>query len=268
MENINKIYNRESDRQWSSKVYQTAKLLVVEVLAGTSGVVPLKQILAAMKQRYPEICDDNIKDPVNQKLAYWQHLVSTAISALKKAGKVRRADGGWILATGKYEVQSQEEISPESLELCDQLRDRLIKLEPHQFESVVAKLLKALGMGEISITGRTADGGIDGYGTMPILNIRVAFQAKRYAFQNSVGIELIQRLIGSVISGGYERGMFVTTSSFTAGAREVAERPDSKVVLVDGEKLVDIMIDKGLGIRRIPVFSEELDETFFMEVAA
>jgi len=88
--------------------------------------------------------------------------------------------------------------------------------------NVLARLLKVLGIEEVKVTGRTADGGIDVEGTIPILNIRVAVQAKRYALQNSVGIDPVQRLIGSVITGGYARGIFITTSNFAAGARETA----------------------------------------------
>ncbi|MDP2953307.1 MAG: restriction endonuclease, partial [Chloroflexota bacterium] len=149
-----------------------------------------------------------------------------------------------------------------------QLKERLLKLDSGQFERVIGELLKALGMERVTVTGRTNDGGIDAEGAIPFINIKVAVQAKRYAPENSVGIDPVQRLLGSVVSGGFDRGIFITTSSFTAGARETAGQGGSKVVLLDGGKLVDIMVEKGLGIREVPIVKKELDEGFFGSIAA
>lgn len=143
------------------------------------------------------------------------------------------------------------------------LRDKLFQLTPEGFERVVGKFLEAMGLREVNITGRTGDGGIDGEATLLVLGIKVCFQAKRWAANNNVGIEPIQRLIGSITARKYDRGLFITTSNFTPGAREEAERPESRVVLIDGERLVALMLEKGLGVRRIPVVQEELNEAFF-----
>ena len=112
--------------------------------------------------------------------------------------------------------------------------------------------------------GRSHDGGIDGDCVVPFVEVRVAFQAKRFTPQNTIGTQLMQQFKGSI--GVYERGIFITTSSFTPGAKEIAEQPGVKILLVDGQKLVDSMIEKGLGIKTIPITTSEIDEEFFQNL--
>lgn len=76
---------------------------------------------------------------------------------------------------------------------------------------------------KVTVTGRTNDGGIDGIAEMPLVGIKVALQAKKWRTQ-TVGVELAQRLIGSVVSSKCQRGMLITTSDFSVGAREIAGR--------------------------------------------
>jgi restriction system protein len=118
---------------------------------------------------------------------------------------------------------------------------------------------------EVSVTGRSHDGGIDGIVEIPLLGIKVAVQAKRWANQ-MVGVDLVQRLMGSVQSGRCDRGVFVTTTGFTAGAREVAEDGANRVALIDGEALVKLLVDKGVGIKEKPVVTQELGEDFFQSL--
>ena len=144
-----------------------------------------------------------------------------------------------------------------------QLKNKLLKLELAIFEKLMGKLLASMGMSDVHITVRTHDGGIDGEAEMPVMGIKIAFQAKRWQPANPVGADPVRNLMGSVVGNKYDRGIFITTSRFTAGAREEAEKPDSKVVLIDGDRLVNLMREKGLGITKVPVVREELDEEFF-----
>ncbi len=139
----------------------------------------------------------------------------------------------------------------------------MLSLGHRQFETLVGAVLKSLGLADIEVTGRTADNGIDAVCAIPFINTRVAVQAKRYSLQNTVGIEPVQRLIGSVLTEGYDRGLFITTSTFTAGAKEAADRAGSRIILVDGQRLVEIMLQNGVGVRRVPVIKSEIDESFF-----
>ena len=135
----------------------------------------------------------------------------------------------------------------------------MLELEPNHFEKLIGELLQSMGMSEAEITGRVGDGGIDGTAEMPVMGVRIAFQANRWQPSNSVGANPVRGLIGSVAVNRFDRGVFITTSAFTAGAREEADKPDSKVILIDGDRLVDLMVNRGLGVKKVPVVKEELD---------
>jgi hypothetical protein len=91
-----RLYDPAQDKQWSSAVYQKAKQAVEEKLSTVGGVLKFSVICEAFKQKYPQLCDESIKDPSYPKSPYWKHLVATAISALKGARRLKKADGGWI----------------------------------------------------------------------------------------------------------------------------------------------------------------------------
>lgn len=261
--------------------------LLREIAKRGGGVKPDRQLFEAVAAYFDLTQQDRAeKQPSGTKK--WENMVWFARLSLVKKGQIdnsvpsiwRITDKGRARiglppsagteiikkTTEQERVQEKQSQQQASEDIRLQLKGKLLNLSPQQFEGVVGKLLKALGAEEVNITGRTGDGGIDAEGIMPIFNIKVAVQAKRYAPQNSVGIDPVQRLVGSVVTGGYACGIFITTSSFTHGAKEIAERPGSKVVLVDGEKLVDIMIEKGLGMRDTPVVNKELDEGFFRSI--
>jgi len=267
MSNQQRAYNEGSDKQWSMAVYHKAKEVISEVLKARDKPVPFAEITEAMKRKHSDLCNDTIGEPGNPKSPYWKHLVASAIQVYKKAGQIQKVTDGWLWIK-KSSPKISTEVPPESPEVQDvrqQLKNKLLTLDSKQFENVLGRLLNNLGMEKVRVIGKTADGGVDVEGTMPILNIRIAVQAKKYALQNSVGIDPVQRLIGSVISSGYTRGIFITTSHFTAGARETAEMPDSRIVLIDGEELVDMMMKRGWGIKNVPMVKRALDEEFWSE---
>ncbi len=150
----------------------------------------------------------------------------------------------------------------------DPIRARLLgsvsALAPGDFERLVGVPLKSLGMEQVQVTGRSHDGGIDGMAQMPLLGVRIAFQAKRW--QQAVGSDPVRSLIGSVHLNRYDRGVLITTSTFTPGAREEADKPESKVSLIDGQRLADLLIEKCLGITEVPLVRQELDEHFFEDL--
>jgi restriction system protein len=114
------------------------------------------------------------------------------------------------------------------------------------------------------VKGRSHDGGIDGDCVIPFVGVRVAFQAKRFAPQNAIGTQLMQQFKGSI--GAYERGIFITTSSFTPGAKEIAEGAGVKIILIDGQTLSKSMMEKDLGVKTIPVTTSKIDESFFQNL--
>jgi restriction system protein len=114
------------------------------------------------------------------------------------------------------------------------------------------------------VTGRSGDGGIDGEGILeinPLLSFKVIFQCKRY--KGSVGAGMIRDFRGAMI-GRADKGIFLTTGSFTMDAKREAVRDGANPIeLVDGEKLVTIFERLELGLKPRTVY--DLDPEFFKE---
>lgn len=95
---------------------------------------------------------------------------------------------------------------------------------------------------------------------------RVYVQAKRYARGNSVGRPEVQGFVGSLVGLGATKGVFVTTSLFSQHATDYARHLAQRVILIDGEKLADLMIEHNVGVRLTrAVEFKRIDEDFFSE---
>lgn len=95
---------------------------------------------------------------------------------------------------------------------------------------------------------------------------RVYVQAKRFKSENSVQRPEVQGFVGSLVGLGASKGVFVTTSAFTSGAREYAARLPQRIVLIDGRRLAELMIEHGVGVRTSRAIEfKRLDEDFFSE---
>ena len=98
--------------------------------------------------------------------------------------------------------------------------------------------------------GKSGDEGIDGVVNEDPLGLDVVYiQAKRYAPDNSIGRERIQQFAGALVGQGASKGVFVTTSYFTRGAVEYAQRVPQRIILLDGAELARLMIQYGVGAR-------------------
>lgn len=146
------------------------------------------------------------------------------------------------------------------------LLERITELSPSGFEKLVGEFLKAKGFSNVEVTGRPHDRGIDGRCELSFVGLKVAFQAKRYQPQNSVGIGEVHRFRGS-LTAGYDRGILVTTSSFSPGAKNFVEEENAPIRLVDGKELVQEMIKQNLGVKIVPVVEHQIDESFFSRLA-
>lgn len=120
---------------------------------------------------------------------------------------------------------------------------------PADFEQLVHTLLEEMGIA-VERTPLSSDGGIDVRGELVVagvVHIRIAVQAKRWT--GNVGRPVVQQLRGSL--GAHEQGLIITTSGFTAGAKEEAERPDaSPVALMDGDQLAHLLADHQVGAKQ------------------
>ena len=149
----------------------------------------------------------------------------------------------------------------------EQLLDVLRSLPPDAFERLSQRLLRESGFTQVTVTGSSGDGGIDGYGTLqinPLVSFRVLFQCKRYA--NAVAPTHIRDFRGAM-AGRADKGIIVTTGTFTAEARREATRDGAPPIeLIDGEKLLDMLEKLELGLS--PVTTYEVEHAFFKEFEA
>jgi len=151
--------------------------------------------------------------------------------------------------------------------LAAELLEKVRAVHPTSFEHLVLKLLSAMGyggLGKTLHTGRSDDKGLDGVITEDKLGLdRIYVQAKRYGDGNVVTPEQIRAFLGAMMGKG-DRGVFITASTFTSKAREAAVGVPARVVLIDGEELVELMIDHGVGVEPIRVATlHHIDEDFF-----
>jgi restriction system protein len=180
---------------------------------------------------------------------------------------------------GDVELYNNELTPADSIDLYyNQLR-RLLKTEllncvqnadPIFFEKMVIDLLIAMGYGGKVVdagqnTKKTNDEGIDGIIKEDILGLgNIYLQAKRYQDVNIVGRPAIQAFIGALAGKKARKGIFITTSSFAQNAVEYVKHLEYSVVLIDGEKLTDLMIDYGIGVLvKQTIEIKQLDGDYF-----
>lgn len=150
--------------------------------------------------------------------------------------------------------------------------ERIRENTPTFFERVIVDLLVGMGYGGSHENaalrlGRSGDSGIDGVIDEDRLGLdRIYVQAKRYAAHVSVQRPEIQAFVGSLVGFGATKGVFVTTSRFSSGAQEYAEQIPQRVILIDGDRLTELMIEHDVGVRTSRTISlKRIDENFFSE---
>jgi restriction system protein len=169
----------------------------------------------------------------------------------------------------------EEQIESAHLSLHSALREellhRILQNSPGFFEQVIVELLVAMGYGgslrnAAAQLGRSGDGGVDGVINEDRLGLdRVYVQAKRYG-TNSVGRPDVQSFVGSLVGLGATKGVFVTTSSFSHQALDYVRHLSQRVILIDGQRLADLMIEHNVGVRlNRAIEFKRLDEDFFAE---
>jgi restriction system protein len=154
--------------------------------------------------------------------------------------------------------------------LGQDLLDRVRAAPPAFFERLIVNLLLGMGYGGTAADagralGRGGDDGVDGVIDQDALGLdRVYIQAKRYAEGNNVGSGSIRDFFGSLDRHKATKGLFVTTSTFSAAAKETADFLSKRIVLIDGEHLSKLMIRYNVGCRVEEVLHiKKVDEDFF-----
>jgi restriction system protein len=153
---------------------------------------------------------------------------------------------------------------------AEDLLSKLKACSPAFFESVVVRLLMAMGYGGVAghgtVTGKSGDGGIDGVIKQDKLGLDVVcIQAKRW--DGPVGRPIIQGFVGSMDYIRAKKGVIITTSTFTKDASDFVERIEGKkVVLIGGDQLADRMIEHGLGVTTTKTYEiKDVSNDFFDE---
>lgn len=177
---------------------------------------------------------------------------------------------------GKEELLKEERLenaSPQDLidsgvstieaEVKTELLERLKEVDPFYFEKVILILLKNMGYGDYVETSKSSDGGIDGIINEDKLGLeKIYTQAKRYN-ENRVREKDIRNFIGAM-SGDTTKGVYITTSSFDDAAVRKAREAHHTIVLIDGDKLVDLMYEYNVGIQKKDTYEiKEVDNDFF-----
>lgn len=156
-------------------------------------------------------------------------------------------------------------------ELADELLAKLKKISPNFFERVVVDLLVKMGYGGSradagKAIGKSGDGGIDGIIKEDKLGLDVVYiQAKRWN-NNPVGRPDVMQFAGALQAQKATKGIFITTSRFTDDARSYISQIGSKVVLIDGEQLTNLMIEHDVGVSLVSMYPvKKIDTDYFDE---
>ena len=176
-------------------------------------------------------------------------------------------------------VQAEPETPEEALEaahqkmrlgLATELLSRVKSASPQFFENLVVELLVKMGYGGSrrdagQAIGRAGDEGIDGVISEDRLGLDVVYlQAKKW--DGTVGRPEIQRFVGALHGKRAKKGVFITTSAFSAEAVAYVEHIDPKVVLIDGRRLTELMIDFGVGVNTSATYDvKRVDSDYFDE---
>lgn len=189
--------------------------------------------------------------------------VTEHIKKTKLAGKTD-AEAEKILNDGDPTddgIDTPEELEPWKTELADTLHN----MNPYAFERLAMLLLRECGFSQVRVTKKSGDGGIDGTGKLRINGIfsfNVAFQCKRYTGSVSAGD--IRDFRGSLTTD-IEKGIFITTGTFTRAAREEASNAGKQQIdLIDGTEFIGKLIEYRLGVTEKTIY--EVDKTFFEKV--
>lgn len=168
--------------------------------------------------------------------------------------KMARQDEKMARQTANIEDIPASTASVEELEVVepswkDQLLVAVRGIPPAAFERLAQRLLREAGFLRVEVTGRSGDGGIDGIGVLRInlLSFQVLFQCKRY--QGSVGSNAIRDFRGAMV-GRSDKGLMITTGTFTAEAKREATRDGAPAIdLIDGDQLCDLLKQLKLGVK-------------------
>ncbi len=172
------------------------------------------------------------------------------------------------------ENEEKSEQSPEDLIIAghkiirrnveNELLEKINNNTPQFFESLVLELIRNIGYGiDHAVLGRTGDGGIDGVIKEDKLGFdEIYFQAKRW--KGTVPIHQVRDFAGALMANKSKKGIFITSSDFSADAYTFVKNIDAKIILINGEKLAEYMYDYNLGVSVEDTYEvKKIDDDYF-----
>lgn len=189
--------------------------------------------------------------------------VNTEIKRRRNRGDAPRfvQHGRGYIGLSKWQARGLAfQIEQYNQEVRKTLRDRLLAIKPKEFEKLISRLLAEMGFVEVEVGSFHADGGIDVRGELTVgdvVRLKLAVQVKRW--KRNVQAPVVRDVRGSL--GAHEQGLIITTSDFGKGAKEEAAQADkSPIALMNGEQLVQLMMEYGIGVHRSTPNLLEIDE--------
>ena len=164
----------------------------------------------------------------------------------------------------------EELVSIAAQEIKNELRNQIHEASPYFFEKMVVDLLQNMGYGNFlgtSVTSKSADGGVDGIVYQDILGLEIVYvQAKRNSESNTIGRPDLQKFIGSLSGRKATKGVFFTMSSFTKDALDYLNSVQQKIICIDGDRLLDLMLEYQIGVAlRTTYNTYKMDDDYFAE---
>jgi len=209
-----------------------------------------------------------------QKHVKEQMALRAAEQKAKKAVEGVDVESADLLPTSNQTPQEMLNTAYESVRQStyDQIIDTVLSKTPSEFEGLVVKLMELMGYGGQvknagTVTQASNDGGIDGIIKEDVLGLgKIHIQAKRYARSNTVGREEVQKFVGALAVAQSNKGVFITTSSYSSGAISYADglNGTTNLVLINGEQLAKYIYDYSLGMQtKQHIEIKEMDSDFW-----
>ncbi|MFA5365088.1 MAG: restriction endonuclease [Candidatus Bathyarchaeia archaeon] len=239
---------------------------LLEVLVELGGQGKTKEIYPCVTKKFPGIKDEELTETLPSGGSKWTNRIQwVRLSLINKGEMTSPSRAIWAITDkGRKRVETKGPTEPtvNFFELYEEyetgfrskLLDSLHELTPRQFEILSRKLLQAYGFVQVNVTTLSSDGGIDGYGKLKLglATMSVAFQCKRW--QGNIGRPEVDKFRGA-IQGEFEQGVFFVTSDFTQQARDASLKKGAvPIILLNGESIVELMIEKGIGVERVPLY--------------
>jgi len=262
---------------------------LLKVLADLGGEGKPREIYPLVAGHFPSLTPEEQEERLENfpSTRKWNNLVQWVRQRLVELGQIDGSERGvWRLtpsgiarlkntAGTKANREVSESTSAATVNLRDlvnasaeEIKARLVgelqALTSRTFELFCREFLSQLGYRNVHVTRRSQDGGIDGHGDFRqgAISIRSAFQAKRWT-SNPVGRPEIDKFRGA-IQGEYDHGVFLTTSRFSKDAKQASYKKGAiTILLLDGAAIAELLLERGLGVRRVPVYMYDIDEDFF-----